>query len=79
MYSNTLSPQLPLVAITPIIIWLVSVADITRPGSYWRIVEHYSPVMPTGRLRARKTKAKRHVIKKLINVERSVFAGNSKI
>jgi len=34
--------------------------------SYCPIVGHYSPVMPTGRLRARKTKAKSHIINNLL-------------
>ena len=46
------------------IIWLVFVAEIT--ALCWPIVGHYSPVMPTGRLWARKTKAKCHIISNLL-------------
>jgi len=36
--------------------------------SDWLIVGHYSPVMPTGQLQARKTKAKSHIINNLLTL-----------
>ena len=42
----------------------------------WLILGHYSPMMPTGRIRSVKTKAKSHN-KELVNLKRLIFTGRS--
>jgi len=48
--------------------YLACVCSRYNARSDWVIVGHYSPSMPTGRLRARKTKAKSHIINNLLTL-----------
>ena len=48
--------------------YMASVYSRYNARSDWLIVGHYSPVMPTGRLRASKVKAKSHTINNLLTL-----------
>ena len=52
--------------------YMTWVCSRSNACSDWLILGHYSPVMPTGRLRACKSQAKNPYNKQLINLERSV-------